>query len=851
VQEHLRRMKELTDRLASIDAAVTEEDQMVYLLSSLPKGYSMLVTALETREGLSLQDVQRALVGEELKRGQAGEASGADFSGHDVALPTTKRNGRQVQTPRTAVKCYGCGNFGHIKRFCPLKSAELKNVHSRPVKYRAKSAKHQDLNYDSDEGTDAFVASMHMSSGVTSASRWVIDSGATRHMTFQKELLSDYCQFKSPEAVGLGDGHTVDAYGAGRVKVSMLLGRSSSFDTAMSSVLYVPQLSCNLFSVRAATLKGNVIQFGHSRCWIRDSNGQLVGKGRLVDKMYQLDCVPEGPCENASIAKMQNVDADEWHQRFGHVGVGSMRQMVANRLVDGLDLPSDIELSFCESCIEGKMHRKPHKSVGEIQSTERLQLIHSDVCGPMQTQSVGGNRYFVTFIDDYSRYTVVYFIKKKSEVFEKFKEFEALVTNHFGCKIKTLRSDGGGEYTSAVFEQYLKINGIRHELTVAHSPEQNGVAERMNRTLVESARAMLAHANLSKMYWAEAVNTAAFLRNRVPTTAFRVPETPYYQWYGKKPDVSFLRIFGCAAYTHVPHCERQKLDKKAVKLRFVSYSENRKGYRLLDENTHKVVIRYDVIFNKDDFTQSRRTNEQETDENQLFQFESESNSEELVGVQNQEKDQSQPVIQRAQRERRAPVRFGYDEFADLASQQPHHFTYCAAEIAEPSTIDEALQSEYAKEWKTAADLEYASLMKNDTWDLVELPEGRRKIDCKWVFKVKHDNEGRVERFKGRLVAKGYSQKYGIDYGETFSPVVRFSALRTLLAYAVQKEMLVHQMDVVTAFLHGELNEEIYMQQPPGYVQPGNEQLVCKLKKSLYGLKQSSRCWNMTLRQYLK
>jgi len=159
--------------------------------------------------------------------------------------------------------------------------------------------------------------------------------------------------------------------------------------------------------------------------------------------------------------------------------------------------------------------------MGEIQSTQRLQLIHSDVCGPMQTQSVGGNRYFVTFIDNFSRYTVVYFIKKKSEVFEKFKEFEASVTNHFGCKIKTLRSDGGGEYTSTDFEQYLKMNGIRHEVTVAHTPEQNGVAERMNRTLVESARAMLAHANLSKMYWAEAVNTAAFLRNRVLTTAFR------------------------------------------------------------------------------------------------------------------------------------------------------------------------------------------------------------------------------------------------------------------------------------------------------------------------------------------
>jgi len=363
---------------------------------------------------------------------------------------------------------------------------------------------------------------------------------------------------------------------------------------------------------------------------------------------------------------------------------------------------------------------------------------------------------------------------------------------------------------------------------------------------------MLAHSGLSKMYWAEAVNTAAFLRNRVPTTAFRTHETPYSRWYGKKPNVSFLRVFGCAAYSHVPDNERKgKFDKKTVKLRFIGYSENRKGYRLLDENSHRVVIRYDVKFNEDDFSRScsSAADEQETTKKQLFHLESDI-SESVGDVDSHEQDQTQPVRQQPLRDRRAPVRFGYDEHADLANQQPRHFSYCAAEIVEPSSIDEALQSEYAKEWKSAADIEYASLIENDTWELVELPKGRSAIGCKWIFKVKHDSEGQVERFKGRLVAKGYSQKYKIDYDETFSPVVRFSSIRTLLAYAVQRGMIIHQMDVVTAFLNGELNEEIYMQQPPGYIQSGKERLVCKLKKSLYGLKQSPRCWNATFREYL-
>ena len=162
-----------------------------------------------------------------------------------------------------------------------------------------------------------------------------------------------------------------------------------------------------------------------------------------------------------------------------------------------------------------------------------------------------------------------------------------------------------------------------------------------------------------------------------------------------------------------------------------------------------------------------------------------------------------------------------------------------------------MASEYSAQWRQAADSKYESLITNKTWELVELPAGCTPIGCKWIFKVKYDKDGRVERFKGRLVAKGYAQQYGIDYEETFSPVVRFSSIRTLLAFAVQHNLLIHQMDVVSAFLNGKLQEDIYMQQPEGYVQAGNEQLVCKLKRSLYGLKQSPRCWNAVLNDYLK
>ena len=210
------------------------------------------------------------------------------------------------------------------------------------------------------------------------------------------------------------------------------------------------------------------------------------------------------------------------------------------------------ELSFCSGCVAGKMHRKPFPAVGEIRSSQKLRLVHSDVCGPMHTESIGGAKYFLTFIDDYTRCCSVYFMKHKSEVFDKFKEFEAVTTNDNGKKIGTLQTDNGGEYMSTEFHDYLKEKGIRHELTVPDSPQQNGVAERMNQTLIESARLMIRHAGLPNTYWAEAISTAAYVRNQMPMTAIKENKTPYERWYGRKPDVSHLRVFGCIAYAHVP-----------------------------------------------------------------------------------------------------------------------------------------------------------------------------------------------------------------------------------------------------------------------------------------------------------
>ena len=217
----------------------------------------------------------------------------------------------------------------------------------------------------------------------------------------------------------------------------------------------------------------------------------------------------------------------------------------------------------------------------------------------MPTESLGGQKYFITFTDDYSCHCFVYFMKHQSEVLSKFKEFEAITTTECGLKIGALRTDNGGEYISIELKEYLKHKGIRHDLTVPYNPEQNGVSERLNHTLMEAARSMISHAGLPSNYWGEVVATAVYVRNHAATTATNT--TPYERWYGKKPDLTNLRVFGCISYAYVPSAIRQKLDKKAEKMRFVRYSGQPRGYRLLNEKTGKVFVRSDVIFNETDF----------------------------------------------------------------------------------------------------------------------------------------------------------------------------------------------------------------------------------------------------------
>ena len=427
------------------------------------------------------------------------------------------------------------------------------------------------------------------------------------------------------------------------------------------------------------------------------------------------------------------------------------------------------------------------------------------------------------------------------------KKWKTEVENQTGLTVKSLMSDNGGEYSSDEFKRYCAEYEIRMIKTIPETPQQNGVAERMNRTLNERAKSMRIHAGLPKIFWADAVSTAAYLINRGPSVplGFKIPEE---EWQGKEVNISHLRVFGCVSYVRVKDSDRDKLDPKASKCIFIGYGSDDMGYRFWDDMKKKVVRSRDVTFNenavyKDKLAvDSEFTKEQPEKEKAILEDITEvdlaRNSGSSRNVNETDPVTPEAEIRKSSRTVRPPQRFS-----------PSAYYMLLTEDGEPQCYSEAVQVDDSVKWKSAMEEEMNSLQKNETWSLTELPAGKKALQNKWVFRIKEEHDG-SKRYKARLVAKGYQQKKGIDYNDIFSPVVKMTTIRIVLSIVAAEELHLEQLDVKTAFLHGDLEEDIYMVQPEGFQVAGKENLVCKLIKSLYGLKQAPRRWYLKFDSFM-
>ena len=585
VQQHIKCTSEICDELSAIGETVSEEDRVVYLLASLPESYNVLVTALEANADVpSLAVVRERLLHEESKmksKPSQEEALAVNF--------------------KKKLRCHFCNKPGHFKKDCEELAKLRGQAKPVQVKKKKKMGAFKVTFTQDDDSTDSestgLVVQHALSSKYNAPNRWILDSGATCHMCNQEILFSDFQRLQKPLYVVLGDGRSLQATGLGSVVLKMKLPNGMSKPCTLHNVLLVPSLAYNLLSVTSASKKGKIVTFSKMKCEIRDDKSSLLAVGRREGSLYYLD--NDDTVHQACPSSEQSDDRGKiWHRRLGHLGAQGMQELARSKMVQGMDFDKKQEFGFCECCIQGKSHRLPFQLSTTRRSKYPLELVHSDVCGKIGAKSLGGGEYFVTFLNDHTRHIWVYILKHKGEVFEKFKEWKALVEKSSEKKVKALRCDNGGEYTSTEFATYLSKEGIKHELMTPHTPQQNGAAERLNRTLIEGVRTMLADSKLPHSFWAEALSTYAYLRNRSPTKLLS-GITPYEAWYGTKPNLSSLRVFSCSAYAHVPKVERRKLDLKARKCIMLGYGAIQKGYRLYDLERMKVIHNRDVIFNED------------------------------------------------------------------------------------------------------------------------------------------------------------------------------------------------------------------------------------------------------------
>ena len=444
----------------------------------------------------------------------------------------------------------------------------------------------------------------------------------------------------------------------------------------------------------------------------------------------------------------------------------------------------------------------------------------------------------------------------------EFIKFKTLFETQTGKKIKNLQSDNGREYVNIEFDKVLAKYGIARRLTVPYTPEQNGVAERCNRTLMDMARCLLIESGMPPAFWAEAVNTANYIRNCAPTSKLK-GSTPYQSRYGKPPNVSIFQRFGIGVYVSDRTPSLGKLQPRAKKGIFIGYSTESKGFRVWLQNERKIVVSRDVKFLKN--VSTNIDNALPTNIDDVFPIDEGDNDNKSSGSRTVDIIENPELVIEKSKDDDVDNSIEEPEYEGevdsnqvlrrsdriLKSKKMNEFVYkiqkANDDSSEPLTIEEAFSREDAQYWREAVKVELQSLEENDTWDIVDLPEGRKPVKCKWVFKQKTDENGVIIRYKARLVAKGCSQKQGIDYNETYSPVIRYSSLRYLIALSVKNKLKINQMDAVTAFLQGDLKEDIYMQMPENV----GTKKVCKLKKAIYGLKQSGREWNIKLCSFLK
>ncbi|GJS55565.1 ribonuclease H-like domain-containing protein [Tanacetum coccineum] len=791
-----------------------------------------------------------------------------------------------------------------------------------------------------------------------------------------KDKLSDFKEFKGGYVAFGNDSKGGRISGKGTIKTSCL---------DFEKVSYVEELKFNLYRFSKSVIRSTILDLKN-----------IIPSGGIT-------CL---------VAKATEDEAVLWHRRLGHVNFKNINKLVKGNLVRGLPSKTFKLDHSCLACRKGKQHRASCKKIEERTVREPLELLHMDLFGPVSVESINKKKYCLVVTDDCSKFSWVFFLAYKDETYDMLHDLIVGLENRLRHKVKTIRCDHGTEFKNQLMNEFCAKKGIKREYSIARTPQQNGVAERKNRTLIEAARTMLADSLLPIQFWAEAVNTACYVLNRVLVTKPQM-KTPYEILMGRSPNISFMRPFGCPLTILNTLDHLGKFDGKSEEGYLLGYSTNSKGFRVYNRVTRKVQdclhVNFlenqenqkgkgpDWMFDLDLLTPSmnyipvRKENYADSKEQGIScddvedmddqQFivhttqpmppeertaakevklssEDQALHDELVSLMHQESlakahndDQriafeeekrrisiakgkehvdstftlstantppqstgntptdsdddtptdgvfstnsfdaeeggvadynnldstidvpSTPTLRihkihpqsqiigkstagvqtrrklqdSTSNQHQALLSFIYKQNRTNHKDQQTCLFACFLSQEEPKKVSQALADE---SWVEAMQEELLQFKLQEVWVLCDLPEGKRVIGTKWVFRNKRDERGTIIKNKARLVAQGYRQEEGVDYDEVFAPVARIEAIRLFLAFASFMGFIVYQMDVKSAFLYGNITEEVYVKQPPGFEDPAHPNKVYRVVKALYGLHQAPRAWYERLSTFL-
>lgn len=716
--------------------------------------------------------------------------------------------------------CLYCNKKGHWKRDC------------RKFKYDKQQSQQHNTEVDQPE---LIVAEVGLAAN-EEPEEWILDSGATQHMSPDKNVFETYREIP-PKSVRFGNRQYGSGIGVGTVNLRTKVG--DELKTIMlCNVLHVPDLSRKLISLSAATTNGAVGSISNDSITLT-KNGKILLIAEKSGNLYKVnannvmsnnaDTVEEQneasetsdrssstsstssdnePDSNDDASAYDNRELDLWHKRFCHVNHRYIKEMAKHNACLGLTLSKQSKRKTpaktiqCTTCKINKKTMKNKISRTTPKATNVGQRLHSDISGIMDCSSLSGAKYFVLFKDECTNYRLIRFIKDKAAAYESVKEVIAQIRSDTGETIRCLVSDRGSEYTSNKMSKWLIDNLIGQDMSAPTTPSQNGFIEREMRTTIEAARTILKNYSLPHELWEEAMRTTIYVLNRTINSKNHY-QTPFELYFGTKPSVKHIRVFGSLALTKVQPKKRsgyqKKLEDRASMGVLVGYEQDF-NYRIYDPDTNKVFI----------------TREVEFDETKTMKIELNKTT-----LHNEN---------------------------DTSTEEENNLTQEHNNVFEdPNTYEQAIKSQNSAEWSKAMDDEMDSLKHNNTWDLIERPVNRHIVSSKWVYRRKIDTRGGIQ-YKARLVARGFTQKHGVDYMETYSPVVKIETIRILFAIAAHHHKTLIHFDIKTAYLNGILDEEIFMEPPQGYAHHGK---VCKLNRSLYGLKQAGRVWHETFTAFLQ